>query len=154
MNAVPAHTAPVSSVWKPVSPTSIASQASSIREEVASRNRDWKEISLFIDLRYRRSLVPCDDRKEFMHGRKLVGSLSSHHQSDRVWMNVIYYVSLSTQDGFLVTEGPDLWLAPICVDTGYPKGKVFRTIRDTEAATVLGLIVVVLSLSLSSSLTA
>ena len=92
MNAVPAHTAPAPSVRKPVSPTSSASQASSIRKEVAGRNCDCKEISLFIDLRYRRSLFPCNDRKEFMHGRKLVDSLSSHHQSDRVRMNVMYHV--------------------------------------------------------------
>ena len=94
MNAVPAHTAPAPSMRKPVSPTSSAAQASSIRGEVACQNRDWKEISLSIDLLYRRSLVPCDDRKEFIQGRKLMGSLSSHHQSDRVRMNVMYHVPL------------------------------------------------------------
>ena len=62
MNTVPAVAAPPLSVRKPVSPTSSAVQASSIREEGVSRHRDLKEISLFIDLRYRRSLVPCDDR--------------------------------------------------------------------------------------------
>jgi len=45
-------------------------------------------------------------------------------------------------------------MAPICVDASYPKGEMIRTIGDTEAATVLGLMVVVLSLSISSSLTA
>jgi len=68
-------------------------------------------------------------------------------------MNVMYHVSLSTQGRFLVMEGPGPRLAPICDDAGYPKGEMFRTIGDTEAATVLGLMVVVLSLSISSSLT-
>jgi len=36
---------PAPSVWKPVSPTSSAAQASAIRAEVASRKRDQKDIS-------------------------------------------------------------------------------------------------------------
>jgi len=45
VQAPPAVAAPAPSVWKPVSPTSSAAQASAIRAEVASRKRDWKDIS-------------------------------------------------------------------------------------------------------------
>jgi len=78
--------------------------------------------------------------------------LSSHHQSNR-FSKCHVQRATSTQDGFLVKEGPGLRLAPICVDARYPKGEMFRTIGDAETATVLGLMVVVLSLSISSSLT-
>jgi len=55
---------------------------------------------------------------------------------------------------FLVTEGPGLRPGAHLRRRQAPKGEMFRTLGDTEAATVLGLIVVVLSLSISSSLTA
>jgi len=45
VQAPPAVADPAPSVWKPVSPTSSAAQASAIRAEVASRKRDRKDIS-------------------------------------------------------------------------------------------------------------
>ena len=54
---------------------------------------------------------------------------------------------------FLVTEGPGLRSGAHLRIRQLPKGEMFRTIGDTEAATVLGLMVVVRSLSISSSLT-
>ena len=45
VQAPPAVADPAPSVWKPVSPTSSAAQASAIRAEVTSRKRDQKDIS-------------------------------------------------------------------------------------------------------------
>ena len=59
--------------------------------------RDW------IYVPYR---TPLFHRKEFMHRRKLVGSQFSP-QSDRVSKCHVQRAT-STQDGFLVTEGPGL----------------------------------------------
>jgi len=53
----------------------------------------------------------------------------------------------------VVTEGPGLRSGAHLRRHQLPKGEMFRTIGDTEATTVLGLMVVVLSLSISSSLT-
>jgi len=66
-------------------------------------------------------------RKEFMEGRKLDGF--SRHGRTRSLV------------------GAHLRRRQL------PKGEMFRTIGDTRAATVLGLMVEVLSLSISSSLT-
>ena len=86
-----------------------------------------------------------------MHGRKLVGSDFSL-QSDRVSKCHVQRAT-STQDGFLATEGPGLLSGAHLRRRQLQKGEMFRTIGVTEAATVLGLMVVVLSLSMSSSLT-
>jgi len=80
-------------------------------------------------------------------------ALSSHHKVIE-FRNVMYNVLLLHRMDFSSRKDQVSGRAPICVDTSYPKGEMFRTIGDTEAATVLGLMVVVLSLSISSSLTA
>ena len=77
-----------------------------------------------------------------MHRRKLVGSQFS------------YNVLLQHKMDFSSRKDQVSGRAPICVDASDPKVEMFRTIGDTEVATVLGLMVVVLSLSISSSLTA
>jgi len=68
--------------------------------------------------------------------------------------NVMYNVLLLHRMDFSSRKDQVSGQAPICVDASHPKGEMFRTIGDTEGATVLGLMVVVLYVSISSSLIA
>jgi len=89
--------------------------------------------------------------------------LRSHRESRRTWIYVPYRTPLLHMkefmhgrklDGFSRHAGPGLRSGAHLRRRQLPKGEMFRTIGDTEAATVLGLMVVVLSLSISSFLTA